>query len=234
MGYSTAPVLAAERELKYGLPASRADIARRMLERYCQRDQAFPAAVVWTMYYDTPGLRSLGEKINSDYLKQKIRVRWYSGLDGQPAGPSFVEAKLRVGNRRTKVRALLPHSAQELATWDLQDPRLLQLPLSLKQQGIDVRDPWRPIVLIRYRRDRFIEPISGSRVSLDADIAAVAVNPGSVSSVDYSPLGSAVVEVKGSADELPLALRGLLHLQAQKCSFSKYLAVYSHMTRHRS
>jgi hypothetical protein len=186
------------------------------------------------MYYDTPGLLSLGEKINSDYLKQKIRVRWYSGLDGQPAGPSFVEAKLRVGNRRTKVRARLPYSAEELGTWDLQDPRLLQFPLSLKEHGIDVRDPWRPIVLIRYRRDRFIEPISGSRVSLDTDIAATAVNRRTVSAADYSPLGSAVLEIKGSADELPLALRGLLHLGAHKCSFSKYLAVYSHMTRHRS
>jgi hypothetical protein len=216
------------------MPAARADIARRLLERYCRRDPAYPAAVVWTMYYDTPGLLSLGEKINSDYLKQKIRVRWYSDLRGRPAGPSFVEAKLRVGNRRMKVRASLPYSADELASWDLEDPRLLQLPLSLKEHGIDLRDPWRPILLIRYRRDRFIEPLSRSRVSLDADIAAAAVNTRYMSAVDCSPLGSAVVEVKGSADELPLALRGLLHLGAQKCSFSKYLAVYSHMTRHRS
>ena len=234
MVYSTIPVLAGERELKYGLPSARADIARRLLDRYCRRDPAFPEAVVWTIYYDTPGLRSLGEKINSDYLKQKVRVRWYSDLDGRPAGPSFVEAKLRVGNRRLKVRAPLPYSAGELASWDLQDPRLLQLPLALKEQGIDLRNPWRPVLLLRYRRDRFIEPISGSRVSLDADIAAAAVHPGSLSAADFSPLGSAVVEVKGSADELPLALRGLLHLGAQKCSFSKYLAVYSHMTRHHS
>ena len=234
MVYSPAPVLAAERELKYGLLAARADIARRLLERYCQRDPAFPAAVVWTMYYDTPGLLSLGEKINSDYLKQKIRVRWYSGLDGQPAGPSFVEAKLRVGNRRMKVRASLPYSAEELASWNLQDPRLLQLPLSLRENGIDLRDSWHPILLLRYRRDRFIEPISRSRVSLDADIAATAVNPRYVSAADYSPLGSAVLEVKGPADELPLALRGLLHLGARKCSFSKYLAVHSHMARHLS
>ena len=234
MVYSPAPVLAAERELKYGVPAARGDIARRLLERCCQRDPAFPAAVVWTMYYDTPGLLSLGEKINSDYLKQKIRVRWYSDLDGRPAGPSFVEAKLRVGNRRMKLRASLPYSAEELASWDLDDPRLLQLPLLLKEQGIDLRDPWRPVLLLRYRRDRFIERLSHSRVSLDADIAVTAVNPRYLSVVDHSPLGSAVLEVKGPADELPPALRGLLHLGAQKCSFSKYLAVYSHMTRHRS
>ena len=216
------------------MPAARADLARRLLERYGQRDPAFPAAIVWTIYYDTPALASLGEKINSDYLKQKIRVRWYSDLDGRPAGPSFVEAKHRVGNRRIKVRTTLPCSADELASWDLEDPRLLQLPLLLKEHGIHLRDPWRPILLLRYRRDRFIERLSRSRVSLDTDIAAAAVNSRTVSAADYSPLGSAVLEVKGSADELPLALRGLLHLGAQKCSFSKYLAVFSHMTRHRS
>ena len=36
------------------------------------------------------------------------------------------------------------------------------------------------MMLIRYRRDRFIEPLTRSRVSLDADIAGAAVNPRSV------------------------------------------------------
>ena len=97
MVYSPAPVLAAERELKFTLPAARAHLARRWLERCCRRDPEFPAAVVWTIYYDTPALLSLGEKINSDYLKRKIRVRWYSDLDGRSPGrrsskPSFASA----------------------------------------------------------------------------------------------------------------------------------------------
>ena len=72
------------------------------------------------------------------------------------------------------------------------------------------------MMLIRYRRDRFIEPLSHSRVSLDADIAASAVNPRFLSAADYSPLGTAVLEVKGPADELPPALRALLPLGAQQ------------------
>ena len=81
----------------------------------CRRDPEFPAAVVWTIYYDTPALVSLGEKINSDYLKRKIRVRWYSDLEGRVSGPAFVEAKLRMGTRRSKVRARLPYPADEIA-----------------------------------------------------------------------------------------------------------------------
>ena len=163
---------AGERELKFTLPAALVHLARRRLDNVCRRDVQFPAAVVWTIYYDTPALVSLGEKINSDYLKRKIRVRWYSDLEGRVTGPAFVEAKLRIGTRRSKVRARLPYPAEEIATWDLQDPRLQSFPLLLREQGISGQESWQPMMLIRYRRDRFVEPLTRSRVSLDADIAA--------------------------------------------------------------
>jgi hypothetical protein len=225
------PSSRSERELKFVLPAGRVALARRWLEQFCRRDPEFPEAVVWTIYYDTPGLLSLGEKINSDYLKRKIRVRWYSGLDGRATGPAFVEAKFRVGNRREKVRAHLSQTADELARWRLQDRRFLEFPLLLQEHGVSARDLWQPIMLIRYRRDRFSEPLTRSRVSLDSDIAAAAVNPTFLAGVDHTALGSAVLEVKGTNDELPVALHALLQLGARKMSFSKLLAVYAHMTR---
>jgi hypothetical protein len=222
---------AGERELKFTFPAGRVHMVRRRLESLCRRDPKFPAAIVWTIYYDTPALVSLGEKVNSDYLKRKIRVRWYSDLEGRISGPAFVEAKLRVGTRRSKERARLPYPAEQLATWDLQDPRLLSFPLMLRDKGILGQDSWQPVMLIRYRRDRFIEPLSGSRVSLDTDISAAAVNRRFVSATDLSPLATAVFEVKGASDELPVALRSLLPLGLHKRSFSKFLVVYAHMTR---
>jgi hypothetical protein len=220
-----------ERELKFVLPNSRADIARRWLDRVSRRDPDFPAAIVFTIYYDTPGLLSLGEKINSDYLKRKIRVRWYSDVNGRPSGPAFVEAKLRVGNRRSKARVQLPHSAEELAEWKVQDPRFEALPLLLQEHGIHARELWHPVMLIRYRRDRFTEPLSRSRVSLDSDIAGVAVNPAVLAATDSTTVASAVLEVKGECERLPAALAGLLQLGVRKQSFSKFLAVYCHMTR---
>lgn len=220
-----------ERELKFTLPAARAHLARRRLDIVCRRDREFPAAVVWTIYYDSPALASLGEKINSDYLKRKIRVRWYSDLDGRVSGPAFVEAKLRLGTRRSKVRARLPYPADEIARWDLQDSRLLSLPGLLRDVGILHQQSWQPMALIRYRRDRFIEPITDSRVSLDADISGVSANPRFLSAPDLSPLATAVFEVKGEGDELPPALRPLLALGLHKRSFSKFLVVHARMTR---
>jgi hypothetical protein len=222
---------AGERELKFTLPAGRAHLARRRLESVCRRDPQFPAAVVWTIYYDTPALASLGEKINSDYLKRKIRVRWYSDVEGRVSGPAFVEAKFRMGTLRWKIRARLPYPADEIAGWDLRDARLLSFPLLLREQGILHQGSWQPMMLIRYRRDRFIEPLTDSRVSLDADISGASVNPRFLSAPDRSPLATAVLEVKGTGDELPAVLRPLLALGLQKRSFSKFLVVHAHMTR---
>lgn len=220
-----------ERELKFTLPAGRAHLARRRLDNVCRRDPEFPSAIVWTIYYDTPALASLGEKINSDYLKRKIRVRWYADLDGSVSGPAFVEAKLRTGTRREKVRARLPYSAAEVAQWDLLDPRLSGLPLLLREGGVLHQQAWQPMMLLRYRRDRFIEPITRSRVSLDSEISGEAVNPRFVSAPDLSPLATSVLEIKGDRDELPAALRPLLALGLQKNSFSKFLVVHARMTR---
>jgi VTC domain len=222
---------ASDRELKFALPDGRADVARRWLDAICRRDPHFPAAVVSTIYYDTPDLAALGEKINSDYLKHKIRLRWYSDLAGAPSGPAFIEAKSRVGMRRGKVRVQLPDSAEHLAGWDLQDPRLVSFPLLLRDRGILVGDLWQPVVRIRYRRDRFVEPVSRARISLDADIAAAALSRRLGAVADDRALGTAILEVKGAEEELPSALRPLLQLGARKCSFSKFLAVYAHATR---
>ena len=52
-----------------------------------------------------------------------------------------------------------------------------------------------------------------------------------MSVIDDTPIGVAVLEVKGASDALPLALRPLLQLGLHKRSFSKFLVVYSHMTR---
>ena len=220
-----------DRELKFVFPNARLDHARRWLGALCRRDAAFPEALVWTLYSDTPALQLLGEKINSEYLKRKVRLRWYSDLDGNPSGPAFMEAKMRTGNRRSKVRVRLAHPADELARWPVQDARFRTFPALLRPHGVLDAENWQPIVQLKYRRDRFVEPASRARVSLDGDIAATEVNPAICSVADPSPLRVAVLEVKGGVDELPLALRPMLQLGARKTSFSKFMAVYLHMTR---
>jgi hypothetical protein len=220
-----------DHELKFSLPAGRVDLVRRLLDDTCRRDVDYPAALVWTIYYDTPDLRALAEKLNSDYLKSKVRLRWYSDLEGQVSGSAFIEAKARVGNRRVKVRTAAPHAAPVIASWSLQDPRLLAFPRLLMPQGVAVGDDWQPVLQLRYRRDRFTEPVTRARVSLDADIRAAAVSHRFIAACDATALGLAVLEIKGAEEELPQRLRPLLRLGMRQRSFSKYLAVYQHVTR---
>jgi hypothetical protein len=105
------------------------------------------------------------------------------------------------------------------------------LPRLLGAHGITLHDIWHPVVLTRYRRDRFVEPVSRARVNLDSEIAALALHSGFSSTFNPGPLGVGVVEVKGWAEELPMALRNLLVLGARKVSFSKFLAVHRYVTR---
>src|SRR5690606_23650745 len=115
LGAMTTRVEDLERELKFVLPAGRAAAARAFLSTLCAPDTEYPRALVWTVYYDTADAKSLGEKIDSDYLKMKLRVRWYGGADDRPAGAAFVEAKYRMGARREKVRVKLEVDGAALA-----------------------------------------------------------------------------------------------------------------------
>jgi hypothetical protein len=225
------PVVAGSRELKFELRAGRVPFARRMLDALCRRDPEYPAAFVWTAYYDTPDLESLGEKIDSDYVKAKIRLRWYSELGGQPAGPAFIESKRRLGTLRDKVRVQVPYDASDLARWDLQDARLRDLPPLLRPHGILLEGDWCPLLLLRYRRDRYVHAVSGVRVCLDSDITPVAVNRRFVPTFDQRPLAFGVLEIKGFTEELPVPLQPLLRLDARKRSVSKFLSVFRQMTR---
>lgn len=79
-------------ELKYVFPNRRAVSILNWLKARCRSDSDYPAAVVSSIYYDTVDWRSLAEKNNSDYLKTKIRLRWYQDLfTGELSQESFLE-----------------------------------------------------------------------------------------------------------------------------------------------
>lgn len=221
-----------EHELKFTLPQARVPIVLRWLRSVCRPDETYAPAFVWSIYYDTATWRALAEKLNSDYLKTKVRLRWYSAFDAPPGdGPSFAEAKFRVGSRREKVRVRTTWPASWLSAAPLEDPELWRLADWVRPHGVLLHEVHHPMLTIRYRRYRFVEPVSGTRISLDTDILVPAANRRFVSSSNRAPLPVAVVEVKGTTTELPRALHALVHLGCRRRSFSKYSAAYQHLTR---
>lgn len=214
---------ALEREVKFVLGQGRGPFARRLLDALCEPDPRYPAAVVSTIYFDTAQLDFLGRKLDSDYLKTKVRLRWYGDLEGHVAGErSFLEVKSRIGSVRTKERVETPLAASRLGRMPLDDPALAEVLDLLLPLGLNLPSGLRPALLIQYHRYRYVDPLSGSRVSLDTEIRAPRADPRLLRHDYPVTLPAAILEVKGQSEELPRGLRPLLHLGARRLAFSKF------------
>ncbi len=212
-----------EHEVKYALAPSAVSTVEGWLRRCCRPDPAFPEGMVSSLYFDTHCRSFLHEKLNSDFLKSKVRVRWYGDIhSGKPGSASFVEAKLKTGGRRAKVRIRSDIPGERLAQISLADPCLMRIPHALRPHGVTFEKPLFPVFQLDYRRQRFIEPTTGCRISLDYHIHVSRTNPQTVPHMRPARLNRAVLESKGALHELPGFLHQLTALGCRKESFSKY------------
>lgn len=216
-------------EIKIALPSVRAVEAGIHLGAACTRDHEHPSNEVCSVYFDTPDLKFVREKIDSHYLKTKIRIRWYEALPGGKSDPSagaVLEVKRRIGSRRVKKRLPLDLTTTALAGDPLGLSCYADLPRWLATLDVGIRAPLRPLLMVRYRRHRFVEPSSASRIALDDHIRLEAVDSDRLPAGRRGHVDTAVVEVKGSVGALPQSLRFLWRLGGRRMSFSKYGACY--------
>jgi hypothetical protein len=221
-----------ELELKYLLPRSHDLFVLRWLEGVTAPERAWPPALVVTTYFDAPGLDLLDEKVNSDFLKTKVRVRWYAPLDGgPPTSPVFVETKSREGGTRGKHRVMADTNARELDGAPLTAPAWADLVSTLRRSVPSLPPDLAPVMRLAYARYRFVDPF-GARVSLDTGIAVQAVNTARLHAAARADvLPWAVFEYKGQVPDLPAHLAAVTRFGARRSAFSKYLACYEHVTR---
>ena len=219
---------AADIEQKFVAGAALTAAAVRWLGLVCKSDPVFPESTVFTVYYDTPALDSLYEKRNSDYLKTKVRLRWYE-VGGRFTDSAFLEVKTRQGPRRRKHRVTLPFRTDWPTRGSLDVPSLRHVPRRLRTIGLVTTADQRPVLLVRYRRRRFLDPRTGLRVCLDNDIRAPAAGRVAGLAPHPLPLPLAVFELKGPGDQVPEPYRLLTTLGFRKTSFSKYVACHDHM-----
>lgn len=213
-----------DRELKFRFPAYRLAGVRALAESLCRPDGSHPSARVVTVYYDTRGLDSLHEKLNSDYRKTKIRLRWYD----EPTGTStaFAEVKERMGSRRSKLRFDTSLQGDRLARLELDDPELCNLPRYLESKGVLLPGGLRPLLQLEYRRDRLVEPGSATRISIDSEIRLLKVDRTRMPHAVPGDLDVGVLEIKSSLDSIPPSLRPLIDLGCRRVSFSKFEVVH--------
>lgn len=212
-----------ERELKLLVPRERVPVVASWLASLCEADPYYPENEVVSIYFDTPDLRALGEKLNGDDRKTKLRLRWYEDPRRErPASAVFLEIKGRSGGTRFKVHQPLALSVAELraAPLALLFPR--ELLAAAHQHGVELPGELVPVVELAYLRSRYREPWSGARIALDRGIRAARANPRLLPRSDAPELELAVLEAKGEGGELPERLRPLLALGCQPAAISKY------------
>ena len=151
-------------ELKFIFSNSSAHLFIQWLKSRCFPDPEFPASMVSSIYYDTRCLHSLQEKTNSDYIKTKIRMRWYSDIGTQtPEDKSFLEAKHKIGWKREKIRIETSLAGEWLAQVNLDNQILKTVPMKYLPENTPFHRHIFPVFDISYRRYRFIEPTTGAR-----------------------------------------------------------------------
>ena len=115
----------------------------------------------------------------------------------------------------------------ELENCVLADPRLCSEVRALGELGFEGWHSVAPILEVRYRRRRFIDPVSGASVCVDTDIVVPRVNRAAVTGMVPGIIQNAVVELKGGLEEFPAIYSPLFRMGLRNCSFSKYLAGYA-------
>lgn len=214
-------------ELKFIVSNNRAQSITKWLKTICVPDPLFHIGRVNSIYYDSKDWTFLYEKINSDYLKTKIRVRWYDDvIENKCYDQSYLEAKFKIGSLRKKVRELTRYSGKQLSTMRLDDIKLVDLTSQLYIKGVIPSKNIYPVFQISYTRLRFIDPYSGSRICFDYNISAPRVNKLMLSQSNPLYLNTAVFEIKGQENRLPFSLYPLISMGCRKSSFSKYSTCY--------
>lgn len=211
-------------EQKFVFVNPQKDMILEWVEHACARDGKYYIGVVSSLYFDTPGLEHYLEKRNSDYVKSKIRLRWYE--DVERAGEAFdvtcfVEMKRKHGVSRQKERSEILIDSHRLRDNPFDDEKILEIPnrvfdLDYIPPGILV-----PMLLIQYDRHRYVDPESGSRIAVDTNIRCTRTNAAYVPGVPPVHLEAGVLEVKGPDTGLPRVLKPMaarLTIEA----FSKY------------
>jgi hypothetical protein len=202
-------------ELKFVGPAARADEMEAVLRAHCPPDREHAENQVESVYFDTLGLAAYGEKADGEYVKTKLRLRWYR----PHTGFAWLEIKAKRGSLGAKQRVRV---AFEPPGPDADEEVFARVARSAL--GVALR----PTLWVSYRRLRRVAPDASARISLDRDIRAVWASPALARRARPGALPVFVVEVKGDALEPPPGLARLIGRSARRAAFSKYAACVDH------
>jgi len=212
-------------ERKFFIAPARVGLAYGLLHHACCTAPEYEYEQINSVYFDTADLEQHVRSLSGDFRKDKVRIRWYGDnthlSDKQMA---FLELKSRRGFDSYKQRLQLMVPAENLSLHRLVDGIVSRSLLYDTLAGFSYapEGPLQPIIKISYQRYRFVDVFSGQRVTLDFNIRSTCI-AGMIGNGEAElRLPGAVIEVKGSSLDLPLALHKLKMLDLDWSRFSKY------------
>jgi len=219
-----------EHETKFVFANNRSQILIAWLRLRCQPDWKYPVGKISSIYFDSLDWRLLQEKIDSDFFKTKVRLRWYSDAkSGNKLPATFLEIKNKIGSSRKKKRIQTTSTSDWISSLPLHDPQLLKISAMAREYTGNLYGHLHPAFQIDYQRYRFVDSVSGARLSVDFNIHVPKSNARMLSQSNTTCLKSGVFELKGNNDSLPDWLHQLTALGCKKESFSKYGSCYAHL-----
>lgn len=212
-------------ESKYPYSLGDEPVIRHYLDEVCLQDQQYPEDRVNSIYFDTRDRRHLAEKVDSDYVKMKVRIRWYgdtTDLNPEHVVNAFLEVKIKNGVRRKKTRQPINVRAGTLNDGTESFDELMQLAICARECGWVPCGQLYPAMAIHYDRVRYLDPQDWARLALDRRIAYQPINL--LFWPDYlsGELAEGVLEVKSQTGTLPRALWPIRERLCMRDAFSKY------------
>jgi len=191
-------------EQKYLFPAGYTDVILAWLEHACVPDPGYPYSVVSSLYFDTPGLFHFHESRNGEFLRAKVRLRWYTEPAGAPLSSEpeagvrcYLEIKTKQGALSEKKRIEVTIPSQVLLEDLFSNEQILDLTGRVFDLGYRAAGMLVPILLIQYRRRRYLEAASDSGIAVDAEIRCTRANETVVQGMLPVHLDVGVLEIKG-------------------------------------
>jgi len=214
-------------ETKFLLARWRVDAFASWLDATCRRDPDHPTGHVRTVYFDTLGSRFLQQKVNSDYLKAKVRLRWYAAATSERGkGSAWLEIKFKEGARGGKLRFEAEGWASQLDQLAPSAIDIESLLAAARREGIRLPAVSASLAL-GYTRQRWVEASSGTRIAVDSAIRPTWARRARIRIAGAMELRQAVVEFKGPARGIPPLLHRAARFGLRQASFSKYYECFS-------
>ena len=211
-------------ELKFPFPAHYASWVCAQIRMGARPRPEYPTGNIYTVYMDTPQLDCFHDAIAGDFHKFKVRLRWYDEqVPGKPL-TVFVENKEKrgfLGLKHRLQREIVPNTKHPISVSQI--IRAAGIGEAFRQWGLDPGRFLTPVILIQFKRSRFIDVANGIAHNVDTELRSRLLRS------DLGTVGSScacqegVLEIKGPSADLPRVLKAGSNGQFRRSNFSKYV-----------